>query len=597
MGARRIHHILAGEHQADPGGGWSFFASLSAIAYGLFRLVWGPPKITQICAASHVLSNDRIIGCRVRPAYLASRSAGARFRTIVATAVQPGTGPIPDICQRAVLRTLPRAGKTECVLADGTSILVSNFLASFIRVGDELCFPLTLEAANAGTEIYIRNPNPETRRRDIYQTPIAYVTQPRKGKRNNLFVTAEVLGCRLGISAIHVRCETLRDYFYVGNRHGAWSRQPSFYELLRVNPDVSPAELRLAFKLRSLELHAARAPAGDLHALERAFNILARPELRACYSSLLADPAAPALFPYEGFGSLLVAGDLSRDGTSFYASRILAFLPEQKSKHFRAPLRKFAFYHDRAVYRDSRRRLEVLFDQASLPLSWDSTWNQWKHLLGAKIGVRATFVQSGKYHHRADKWHLVKCETTLPSRIEVTLPANIDDQIAEARKTHHRFGQFAAALDQIRLRIESAPVERADLQGLCGGLGIPSDFDVALITWKPDYDAFYYRQLSKRARRLFLFRSEYIFDLERVVVVETPQLGHATYLFSKQASMAEFLAIYSRITKDDIRHNRANVAEKLGFMGRIIHGLNPRGWLKELKARLGETVDYVEASD
>jgi hypothetical protein len=78
--------------------------------------------------------------------------------------------------------------------------------------------------------------------------------------------------------------------------------------------------------------------------------------------------------------------------------------------------------------------------------------------------------------------------------------------------------------------------------------------------------------------------------------VETPQLGHATYVFSKPVSMTEFLAIYRRVTKDDIRHNRGDAAEKLGFLRRLIHGVNARPWLKELKVHLGETVDYAEAS-
>jgi hypothetical protein len=190
----------------------------------------------------------------------------------------------------------------------------------------------------------------------------------------------------------------------------------------------------------------------------------------------------------------------------------------------------------------------------------------------------------------------VNWETALPSRIEAALPANIAEQIAQARDTHHHFGHFADALDQIRQRIESAPVERAELQRLCTGLGIPADFDVALITWKPDYDAFCYRQLCKRARRIYLFRSEYIFDCESGVLVETPQLGHATYLFSKPTSMSEFLAIYRNVTKDDIRRNRGNTAERLGFLSRLIHGHNPRSWLKDLRTRLGEPVDYAEAS-
>ena len=511
-------------------------------------------------------------------------------------AIQAGTNFTQSVCQRTVLRTSPRGTKTECLFADGTSIRVSTFLASFIRLGDELRFPLDFESADAGTEIYIRATKPEERRRDVFQAKISYATHPRKDKRDNLFVTAQVSGGRLGISAMYLRCEVLRDYFYVGSRHRAWEWQSSFYELLRVNPKVSATELRLAFKLRSLELRTAHAPTADFSALDRAFNILAQPELRACYDKLLADPSSATLFPYGGFGSLLVTGNLSRDGVTFYANQILAFLPERTTKTIPAPLRKFVFYEDHAVYRDSRHKVEIPFDQAAVPLLWDSSWNQWKHLLGARISVKATFVQSGKYRQHAGAWDLVRWETALPSRIEVTLPANIAEQIAEARKTHHLFGQFAKSLDQIRLRLESVPVERADLQKLCAGLGMPGDFDVSLITWKPDYNAFYYRQLQKRARRLYLFRSEYIFDLERAVVVETPQLGHATYLFSKPVSMADFLAVYSLVGREDILQNRSNVAEKLGFLGRLIHGVRSSGWLKELRIRLGETVDYAEAS-
>jgi len=504
------------------------------------------------------------------------------------------TKPLPDLCQRKVVKTNSKGTKTECLFADSTSILLSNFLASFLRAGDDILFPLDLQTAGAATQVYIRH-NPEESRADIFQASIGYAAQPRKDKRGNLFLSAEVLGSRLGISVVNLRCEAVRDYFYVGNRRRARDRQPTFYELLRVNPKASPTELRLAFKLRTLELRTARAPAGDTRAAERAFNILAHPELRACYDALLNDPSSAAVFPYGGFGSLIVAGDRSRDGSMFYASRILSFLPERKFRHFRAPLRRVEFHNDHAVYRDSRSKLEVFFDQTSLPLLWDSSWNQWKHLLGAKLGIKATFVQSGKYQYRGDAWHLVNWETAVPSRIEAALPANIAEQTAQARETHHRFGRFFDALDQIRVRIESTPVEKADLQKLCTAIGIPADFDVALISWKPEYDAFYYKQLCKRASNVYLFRSEYIFALEKAVIVETPQLGHATYLFSKPASMPEFLAVYRNVTKDDIRHNRGNVAEQLGFLGRLIHGHSPGTWLRELKAALGEVVDYAEA--
>jgi hypothetical protein len=521
--------------------------------------------------------------------YLAQGFGNARVRPDMRAAIQGRTDPAPSVWLRSVLAISPRGNKSECVFTDGTSILISSFLASFIRPGDELRVPTDISAWDAATEIHIRSTDPKDRRRDVFRAEIGYAGQPRKDMRDTLFVTSEIRSPHLGISAIHFRCDVLRDYFYIGNRRRSWDRQPSFYELLRVDPRVSPEDLRVAFRLRSLELRTAGAPVGDIRTLERAFNILAQPELRSCYNRLLADSSSPALFPHGGFGSLIVSGDLSRDGAIFYASRILSFLPGMSTKTIQAPMRKCVFYEDLMKYRDSRRNLEILLDQAAVPLLWDPTWNQWKHLLGATICVKAPFVQNGRYRHRKGEWELETWQSPLPSRIEVTLPENAPGQIAEARRTHHRFGKFAEVIDEIRVRLETAPLERNQLREVCDGLGIPGDFDVSLITWKPDYDDFYYKQLFRRARRLYLFRSEYIFDLERAVIVETPQLGHATYVFTKPAAMTNFLSVYRLVTRVDILRNRNNVAEKLGFLCRLVHGSSPGSWLKELKSRLGET--------
>ena len=245
--------------------------------------------------------------------------------------------------------------------------------------------------------------------------------------------------------------------------------------------------------------------------------------------------------------------------------------------------------------RDGRRKLEFWLDPAVLHTLWDRTWNQWKHLLGTKIEVEGTFVQSGKYCKRREKWELVTWETALPSRLEVKLPPDFQQQMESAKATNHRFGQYSRALDQIRLRLEHRAVERAELQQICSALRIPGDFDVSQISWRPDYDPFFYRQLSRRAHRIYLFRDEYIFDVEKAVVVETPQLGHATYVFAKPRSMDSFLALYIKITKDDIRRNRNNAAEGLAFLGRVIHGTNPRAWLKEVRQRIGEGIEYATA--
>jgi len=61
--------------------------------------------------------------------------------------------------------------------------------------------------------------------------------------------------------------------------------------------------------------------------------------------------------------------------------------------------------------------------------------------------------------------------------------------------------------------------------------------------------------------------------------------------------MEQFLAAYLRITKEDIRKNRHNIGETLGFLGRIVHGVNGRLWLKELKSRTNEPVDYGEVAN
>jgi len=50
-----------------------------------------------------------------------------------------------------------------------------------------------------------------------------------------------------------------------------------------------------------------------------------------------------------------------------------------------------------------------------------------------------------------------------------------------------------------------------------------------------------------------------------------------------------------RTNKEDIRANRNNVAERLGFLCRIVHGVDPRGWAIELCAKLGEATKAVEA--
>ena len=174
----------------------------------------------------------------------------------------------------------------------------------------------------------------------------------------------------------------------------------------------------------------------------------------------------------------------------------------------------------------------------------------------------------------------------------IDLPSDAAEALKAARRTYERFGEHHDAIARIRERLQREPLDESSVAALCRQLRIPSDFDIAQFCWKADYDPFFYQQLKKRSQNLFLFRDEYIFQLARTVVAEVPQLGHATYVFAKPPEMLDFVRQYANTTRDDIRRNRGNVGAQLGFIGRIMHGTNPRSWLAELKNRIGEQVDY-----
>src|ERR1035441_1248226 len=110
--------------------------------------------------------------------------------------------------------------------------------------------------------------------RYIYQTPIGYVTQPKQDKRNQHFVSAEVKRGSLGIGTIFLPCEVLREYFYRLPHTADRVDHLTLYEVLRIPPEASPSELRVAFKLRDLELQTAGVRHRERVALERAFNIV-----------------------------------------------------------------------------------------------------------------------------------------------------------------------------------------------------------------------------------------------------------------------------------------------------------------------------------
>jgi len=177
------------------------------------------------------------------------------------------------------------------------------------------------------------------------------------------------------------------------------------FELLRVNPKVSPTELRpSAFKTGApLNFETAHAQIGDLRTFRNAPSIYpcAVPEAASlCYDTLpKMIPVHPHFFHTVGFGSLLVCGPIcSSDGSTFHASRHpIVFCQSKKFKQFpSAPAKRFEFYKGPTPSIAIRGgKLEIFFDQAVLcRYCWDSSLEPVEHLLGAKDRhLKATFTQ------------------------------------------------------------------------------------------------------------------------------------------------------------------------------------------------------------
>jgi hypothetical protein len=115
------------------------------------------------------------------------------------------------------------------------------------------------------------------------------------------------------------------------------------------------------------------------------------------------------------------------------------------------------------------------------------------------------------------------------------------------------------------------------------------------VAWHADFDAYYFDHLRRRSTTWYLFGREFLFVLPNVIIAEIPQAGHATYVFAKPQSLDAFMRRYAGITRDDIRHNRANCASDLGFVGRVVRGKLKKRWLASVLKLTGEKAHYVEA--
>lgn len=461
---------------------------------------------------------------------------------------------------------------------------VPGILARFLQRHDQLRF------LGATTEVLIEREAGRQKRQVLHAT-IGHTSPPKLGQDGQAYVRAELPGCNVGPRALFLSADAIRRYFYSFNE--APSR--SLYQFFNVPDTASTAQLRISWRMRSLELTVARARSHEFTSAERAFNILAHPDLRNCYDAMRKDSDALPFFPYGGFGAILVEGHLSREGDAFFADRILAYKPETVVRKAIFLLRQCEFLADRVVCRDGRRKLEVWLDSNIVPgFEWDLTWNHWKRWLSTRLAVEATFVTSGKYRLHNGEWTVQAWRVALPSRLSVQMPATLGADIQNALQTHALLGQHSDLVLHVREQCERVPLEHRQVQNWFDQTGASSLLKPHHVTWRPDYDPYYFDQLRKRSRTWFLFRDEYLFVWRNILIAEIPESGHATYVFAKPADLDGFLDRYTTLSREDIRRNRDNLADVLGFVGRVVRGRRKNRWLAEVLKLAGEKASYSE---
>jgi hypothetical protein len=104
------------------------------------------------------------------------------------------------------------------------------------------------------TDVLIWRQPPRARPQRFLFATIGYVSRPKASEGGSFYVRAELPNCSGRPKSLFLADGSLRRYFYLLDDD---SRRPSLYALLGVAETASPGDLRLAWRLRSLELDAA----------------------------------------------------------------------------------------------------------------------------------------------------------------------------------------------------------------------------------------------------------------------------------------------------------------------------------------------------
>ncbi len=254
-----------------------------------------------------------------------------------------------------------------CELQDGRVLSFSPEWRKQISVTNRLYVPEGVITIDRTTALHLeRDAKP-----DLAQIPTVAAGRPKPNRNGRGFVLLKAAGAQHGIEKVLVTTTQIRDYFFAPDRSISWAEQPSWFEVLGVRDTSTPAEIRLAYRVRTLELKAGLSPATGLTQaqLARGLQIVIDPELRRDYLALRNDANNIVSFPPWTIGSLLASGE--KRGDLFVVHDLLRFVPQAEERSVRIALRRFRFEGPFAVYLDARKRMLMRFDAAVLPLHWE----------------------------------------------------------------------------------------------------------------------------------------------------------------------------------------------------------------------------------
>jgi hypothetical protein len=292
-----------------------------------------------------------------------------------------------------VVAAIPTGEGLRCELRDGRVIAFGPEWRGQISVTDWLCVAEDVTVVDRWTLLRLERGG----RLDLAQIPITAAAPPKQDDHSGGFVMLAASAAQHSISRVLVTAVQIRDYFYAPDRSVCWAEQPSWFEVLAVRKNSTSAEIRLAYRVRMLELKTKASESNRFiqAQLARGLQILLDPDLRRDYLLLLQDPDASVAFPPWTIGLLRATGQ--KKGELFIVRDLLSFVPRTEERTVRLALRRFRFEGPEAVYRDARKRILTRFDSSLLQMQWTDEWNTWTHLALGSVTAKAMFWQQTRF--------------------------------------------------------------------------------------------------------------------------------------------------------------------------------------------------------